>query len=69
MGWTSNDLSLLEDAIAKAAIGGFAEVTFSDRTARRYTLGELLELRKTMKGAVSAASSSSSCTFGQFSKG
>lgn len=69
MGWTSNDLSLLEDAIAAAAIGGYAEVTFSDRSARRYSLNELLELRKVMKGAVSAASSRSSCTFGEFSKG
>lgn len=69
MAWTSNDVSLLEDAIATAAIRGYAEVRFSDQQMRRYTLKELMDLRAVMKDATAASSGRTLCTFGSFSKG
>jgi hypothetical protein len=70
MAWTSTNLAQLEDAIAAAAIRGYAEVSFAGtHTMRRYSLRELLDLRTEMKAALGAAAGSVSCTFGEFSKG
>lgn len=76
MAWTATTLDQIEDAIATAAIRGFVEANFGDTGFRRYTVAELLELRKAVKEALAAASpvsgtgsSGTRCTYGSFKKG
>lgn len=69
MAWTAATISSVEDAIATAAIAGWADLNLEGKGIRRYQLSELLALRTAMKQAVAGTAGTLKTTLAQFSKG
>lgn len=59
MAWTTTDLTDIETAIRAAMSAGYASYTVPGRSAQRYTLKELRDLRNEIKAELAAENANS----------